>query len=508
MRRILPPVCTLALTLLLAPAADAGWFAAEPVDGPADVDRVAVALTSARGGGLAYVKRDAGGARVWLSLLRDGAWTAPAPISGPGATETAVTGGERGRLAVAWIENGNVVGAAVGAAPMALTAGGGASDVAIDVGVNDVAYAVWTQNGDVRAAQLVGTAWQAVPAPLDIDPARSAGVGRSRPRVAVAADGSAVVVWGEALPDGRTHVFARRLYGTTLSAIPQDATLDVFEGAAAGSADSPEVAVEFDRSYAWVVFRQDVGGRSRSIARRLRASVFQEPYALDGGVTSSDPRIGMTGGGIGHAVSTGADGGVYGAALRDDVFLPAVRSDAAGAVSATAVVTSERNDSALAWRVGPEAAAVVLGRLAPEEGRLGAEAVLSRADLGPVAPVPLAASSDRIGNVAVAMLQGAPSARHVAVAMHDLPPSRPVVRALRSVVGPRPLIRWRAGEELLGPQSFHVLIDGRRVATTTRTRYRPRRLRRGRHSVQVVAIDRRGQASQISRRDSFGVRRR
>ena len=101
----------------------------------------------------------------------------------------------------------------------------------------------------------------------------------------VAADGSALVVWGEAMPDGRTHVIARRIYGTSLSALPQDATLP--EG---GSADSPEVDIEYDRTYAWVAFRQDVGGVSRSFARQLRASSFQAPIALDAGVASSQSR--------------------------------------------------------------------------------------------------------------------------------------------------------------------------------------------------------------------------
>jgi hypothetical protein len=51
-----------------------------------------------------------------------------------------------------------------------------------------------------------------------------------------------------------------------------------------------------------------------------------------------------------------------------------------------------------------------------------------------------------------------------------------------------------------------VLIDGRVVKTTPRTRVRLRRLRPGTHRVQVVAVDRRGQQSEVSRRDRFRVR--
>jgi hypothetical protein len=497
MRRLAPLACSLFLALAVAPAADARWFAAEAVDGPGAIERPVVDLAREQGGGLVYVKNG----QAWLSRLQRGSWTAPAALSGAGATEAVVAAGEKGRLVAAWVQAGVVYGAQVGSPPVALSTGAGASDLAIDLGVNGVAYVVWTQNGDVRAARL-GTTWSAVPLPLDIDPAHSAGTGASRPRVAVAADGSAVVVWGEALPDGLTHVFARRIYDTTLSALPQDATLPVFEGGAGGAADSPEVDVEFDRSYAWVAFRQTVGGQSRSIARRLRASSFQEPYALDRGLASTQPHLAMSSGGIGQAVSVTTGGLLYGAKLRDDVFGAAARSDSAGAVSGAAVVTSERNDSALLWRSG----ALVRGRLAPERGALGGEAVLSRGALGAAAPGELSASSNRVGDVAVAVLQGAPGGLSLGVAMYDHPPSRPRLRSVRSAVGPRPLIRWTPGQEFVGPQRFRVLVDGRVVKTTPRTSLRLKRLRAGTHRVQVVAVDRRGQRSPVSRSDTFHVR--
>ena len=497
MRRLIPFTCALFIALTVVPAADARWFASERVDGPGAIERPVVDLAREQGGGLVYVKDG----RAWVSRLLRGSWTAPAAISGPGATEAVVAAGENGRLVVAWVQDGVVYGARVGSAPVALSTGTGASDLAIDLGVNGVAYVVWTQNGDVRAARL-GTAWAAVPAPLDIDPARSAGTGTSRPRVAVAADGSAVVVWGEALPDGLTHVFARRVYDTTLSAVPQDATLTSFEGGAGGSADSPQVDVEFDRSYAWVAFRQTVGGVSRTIARRLRASSFQEPYALDRGLASAQPRLTMSSGGIGHALSVTAGGLLYGARLRDDAFGAAARTDSGGGVSDVAVVTSERNDSALLWRAG----AVVRGRLAPEHGALGGQAVLSRGTLGAAAPGELSASSNRVGDVAVAILQGAAGQRSVGVAMYDHPPSRPGLRSIRSEVGHRPLIRWTAGQEFVGPQRFRVLIDGRVVKTTPSTRVRLKRLSVGTHRVQVVSVDRRGQRSPVSSRDTFRVR--
>jgi hypothetical protein len=501
MSRIVPPL-TFLLVLALAPAAHAGWFAADPIDGPADIGAVAIDLGLEDTGALAYVKAG----QAWTSAMSRGTWTAPAAIGGAGATEVAVAAGARGRTAVAWIENGNVFGAATGGQATPLSAGGGATGLSIDIGVNGVAYAVWSQAGNVLAARMERAAWTPVPSALDTAPPASAGEGASRPRVAVAADGSALVVWGEAGPDGRTHVIARRIYGTTLSSLPQDATLSgAFEGQAVGSADSPDVDVEYDRSFAWVVFRQDVGGRSRSIARRLRASTFEPPQAIDAGLESGAPRVAISGSGAGHAVAS-AGGGAMGSLLNDDLFQPAARVDVSGGVSSSRVAFSDRDNAAVAWRAGADASAVVRARITDSEGAFGPETLLTPPQLGPVPPEGFAAGSNRIGDVAVAIVQGAPGARVVGIAMHDLPPARPILRRMRRTVGPRPLVRWNAGQEFLGAQTYRVLIDGRQVATTAKRRYRTRRLRRGQHRVQVIGVDPRGQASTLSRSQRFTVR--
>ena len=252
-------------------------------------ERPVVDLGIEEGGGLVYLK----GGTAWLSRLGAGGWSAPAAISGPSTTEAAVAAGADGRLAAAWIQDGNVVGALVGAPAAPLSSGGGASGLAIEMGVNGVAYAVWTQNGDVRAARLHESSWEAVPAPLDIDPARdrrgASRRWRSPPTAARSWSGP------RQLPDGG-HVFARRIYGTTLSALPQDA----------GPGDSPQVDIEYDRSYAWVAFRQE---HAHSFARRLRASTFEPPYALDRGIDSAGPDVSMSSSGVGHGVSVTATGG-------------------------------------------------------------------------------------------------------------------------------------------------------------------------------------------------------
>ena len=77
----------------------------------------------------------------------------------------------------------------------------------------------YTASGDLQAARLErnATSFNGVPGPLDIDPAAAAGTGTGRPKVAVAADGVATVVWGES-----GHVYARRLFELRPSTAPQD----------------------------------------------------------------------------------------------------------------------------------------------------------------------------------------------------------------------------------------------------------------------------------------------
>jgi hypothetical protein len=464
----LPVLLAVLLLLVAAPAAEARWFAFEPIDGPGVTSPV-VDLGVEEGGGLVYVK----GGQAWLSRLGSRGWTAAAALSAGGTTEVAVAAGERSRLAVAWIQDGNVIGAVVGAPAVPLSSGGGAAGLAIEMGVNGAAYAVWTQNGDVRAAQLRATVWTPVPVPLDIDPARTAG----GPNVAVAADGSALVVWSELLPDGN-HVFARRIYGTTLSALPQDA----------GVGDSPEVDIEYDRSYAWVAFRQG----THSYARRLRASTFEAPYALDRGIDSGGPDVSMSSSGVGHGVSVTTTGWLVGAPLRDDAFVTATRLDRRGGVTAAVLATSERHDTAVAWLAGD----VVRGRMLPDRGRIGGVKALGRGATGP-----LSASSNRIGDTAVAFLSGGSAG----VAMFDRPPSAPTLRNLPERVDRRVLVRWVPGQEFGGRQRYRVLVDGRRRATTSGTSQRIR-LPRGRHRISVVGVDRRGQRSPRARRQTVVVR--
>jgi hypothetical protein len=155
---------------------------------------------------------------------------------------------------------------------------------------------------------------------------------------------------------------------------------------------------------------------------------------------------------------------------------------------------SDRGDGALAYRrQGADGGAVAAGRLLPGGAPAQPEVVISRPDAGAVVAGTLRAGGDRVGDLAVAMLQQSAAGRTLTVALQDIAPGRP--RARSRYVSPRIAgIAWGAGLDYLGPQTFHVRVDGREVGTTTgATRLRTTRVRDGRHRLQIVAVDRRGQ---------------
>jgi PKD domain len=475
MRRLV--FLVLALSLLPTAAARAAWQPAQPLEGPdalvAGLGGVAVARDGT--GGLVFLRHDG----VFVSRLSGGAFGPPAAVGSPGS-EAKLAAGDGGELAVAWISGGTVLAtvapdAATGFGAPVAVGGPGAENLDVDLGVNGVAYAVWEQGGDVRAARLQGTTWAPLGSPLDLVPGDEAGTGALRPRVAVDAAGNALVVWGEREADGLTHVIARRLIGTALSAYPQDA---------GGDADSPDVSTEYDGNFEWVVYRQG----PHTYARHFLGSTFDPPVQLDAGVPSDTPRVSLDGGGDGAAVFHAAGDAIMGAALAKSAFGAPQRlgSGAAPDVSAT-----DNGNVAAAWLGGGQAHGAFLAPGKPFQ----ADTPLSNPALGAVNDLQLA--GDRVGDYAVVFTQGPAGARALSVAVYDRPPGRPSVpSSTANARSARPLLRWTAGLDLWGPQTFQVVVDGKVVGTTAaQTFVPPAPLRSGRHTYRVVAVDRVGQTT-------------
>ena len=490
--------------LLFPAAARADWFPAAAIDGPnADVVAVGnVDIARDGNGAIAYLRRDGEVTHAFVARMAGGDWRPPERLDYPTgeATEVKLAVGDGFRVAAVWIADGNVyssVSQGGGIGPGAFTpptqiGGPGAHNVDIDLGVNGAAYAVWEAQGDVRAARLQDTTWTAVAQPLDVDPTLEAGTGALRPRVAVSAEGYAVVTWGDRTPYGSTRVWARRITGLNLSVAPQELTIN-----GGGNADSPDIDIEDDGSFAWVVFRQDLGV-SRTVGRRLIGSTFEAFEAIDAGVASDEPRIEMGGGGVGYAVAQGGAGVfVTGQWLDHDHFQQGGRIDSGDSFVATKpeIAAADRGDQAIAWRTGLPGAAVARARFKDSEFPLGPEFTVSRPELGPVADPGVYVSGDRVGDFVVAMVQGTPGAMALTAANYDRTPGTPFIESSQAYKRKtRPELRWRPGLDLWGVQRFRVIMDGAVIGETTNDTLVPKvPLAAGTHTWQIEAVDRAGQ---------------
>jgi PKD domain-containing protein len=525
MRRRLLVLSTVLAGLLAVPSiagADVGQFiGGEPIDGPitalGDLD-----LARDGTGAVAYVKPDGGVDHIFVSRLLNGAWQPPERVDAglpTPSSQPVVAAGDGGKVDVAFVSGGTLYAMVKPAADQPYTPPQGvfapAINPSIDLSINDVAYLSFTSpsgggGGDVVVARKdrKSTAFTAIPAPLDINPANAAGVDSGRSKVAVAADGVALVVWGEA-----NNVFARRVFERRLSEAPQNANITVLGSAPGVSADSPDVDVQDDSSFAWVVFREvfaDVpgSGHARAIARKLVGSQFDPGVVVDGlgGVPSGDsvgpPRIDINGRGEGYAAVSGTVTAV-GAVLKDRVFNPGVPlgTGFAGAVLPVAA-TDENGDGLVAWQNADltiHARAYTNVRASRAVQGPQPEVRLS---LGPTdATEGLEASADRAGDIAVAYVQGPPGARSLAIASFDRAPGafRPTSATSFRNVAANPL-KWSQSFELWGPLTYAVEIDGRVVGQTNQTRLAVPGLVDGVHRWRVIATDRRGQVRATPRR--------
>jgi hypothetical protein len=504
------------------------------VDGPsADVRAVGEVDVARDGGGaVSYLRRDGGEDHAFVSLVDAG-------VAQPGVRVDPGLGAVIARPAVAASDGGRVVavfataagvfasvrpdGSQPFGAPQPL-GGPGATDPVVDLAATGVAYAAWTENGDVRAAYLPRreASFRGYAGPADADPAREAGTGPSRrPRVAVSADGTGIVVWGEPGPDGLTRVFARRLVRDRLSVVASDATLSALDGRAARAADSPDVGFEDDSSFAWVAFRQTLddgagGVVVRAVARRLRGSGFDDPFAIDGAPPNGavgPPRVGVNGRGQGILTVETPGGTVVASVVRDDVPTPVTALGVPSGVPALPVAAAAENfDGIVAWNRAPApGSAEVRARTLEDDPALpvappfGADAVLSDPTFGPVdTAAGLEADVDRAGDAVVAFVQGTAAERRLVVAAYDRAPGAPIGTSTtnwrRSAT---PTLAWSPAFDVWsGGMSYQVLLDGQPLGTTGATSLvPPLPIPDGTHTWQVIATDRRGQVARSATRN-------
>lgn len=521
--RLRTPVLTATILAALASAgpADAAFFPAETVDqGVKKVGDLDVARDS--GGAVAYVKNVAGVDHVFVSRVVNGQFQTPeqvdAGLSGPGSDPTvAVSNG--GRVAVAYVSGGTVYTAVRPAdgsaftAPQAILPGQLPS---IDMSINGVAYVSFTAPGtsaaDVRAARLDAgaTTFALLPDSLDITPGEDAGLGGGRSDIAVSADGTAVVVFGEA-----GHLFARRVFDTRVSSAPQDLTVPNINGHGGdqGAASDARVDMEDDSSFAWVTFRQRFDdNQTHTIARRLVGSAFDPALQIDGlgfgGDQSLSAGVQLNGRGEGLAATGTAAKAVFVSVLHDDTFFPAVPINAANNVTPNPLTDfAENGQGYVAWMQGttPLSATVRVARYTvPLDKRTvpgpAEQAEVSNPAFGPVDPNGgFDVAVDRSADGLVVFLQGLGDGKRLVAGGYDRPPglfNTSTTQRFRKIR--KPTLAWAQSFDLWGPLTYTVQIDGVTVGETSGDLRLPLKtpLADGVHPWKVIATDRHGQSKE------------
>ncbi|MEY2512652.1 MAG: hypothetical protein QOJ89_10 [bacterium] len=511
MRRLTTLAVTLAAVAggVAATPANAAYFRGQVIDGGVsafgDVD-----LARDGTGAMVWVRPIDGVDHIFVSRFEGGNLQAPervdSALAGPSSQPMLGAAGD-GRLAIVFVNDGTVYGVVRPSgqpfsAPALLGPG---SDPAVDLSINGTAFASYTSAGDVRLARLDrrSNQWTGLVAPADVDPARPAGVGSGRSKVAISADGIGVVTWGEA-----GHVFARKMFNTGVSNSPQDLTPPDFEGRVATVSDMPDVDAEDDSSYAWIVFRQSFAdGGSRILARRQRGTLFDAPVAVDvGDEPVRDPRVDINGRGQGLATMAGATSGQPMAAQIDrrDLFGPGVRLFAPSLVGPAAVPSiSENNTAYVAAIVAADDAVPFVAVRSYDSDERGTDDRLSQPELGPVDPAGgFDIATDRGAGAVAGWVQGDAGDRKLVAGFFDRPPGRFLgYTGTGCCRGPLPTLSWQTPFEIWGPLRYEVLVDGQLVgqsSTTALTLAQP--LDGGTHSWQVRAIDIRGQTSRTKTR--------
>ncbi len=509
MRRLSTLGLTIATLLagVLASPARAAFFPGDQLDGPGPHVKTLGDLDLARDGtgALAWVREIDGVDHIVISRFERGAFQPLERIDVglPGPSSQPMLGAaDNGRLAIVFVNAGAVYGVVRPsgqpyAAPVPFGPG---RDPSVDLSINGTAFASFTSNGDVRLARLDrrSNVWIGLEQPVDVDPARPAGVGSGRSKIAISADGIGVVTWGEG-----GHVFARKMFNTGVSNAPQDLTPADYAGRVATVSDLPEVDAEDDSSYAWIVFRQSFAdGGSRILARRQRGTGFEPPVAVDtGDEPVRDPRIDLNGRGQGLTTMAGAASGQPMTAFIDrvDKFGLGVRLLAPSLVGPSAVPSmSENNSSFVAATLAGGGAPPFVGVRAYDSDKRGVDSVLSRPELGPVdATRGMDVATDRGGGAVFAWVQGDAADRKIVAGYFHRPPGTfSGYTATRCCRGPLPTLTWSPPFGIWGALRFEVLVDGVVVGQSAEPKLAlTQPLPQGRHTWQVRAIDIRGQVT-------------
>ncbi len=545
-----------ALTLGAA-RAHAVILPAQTLDGPSEdiVGFGGVAMAEDGTGGLVYLKRVGGVAHVFVSRFVGGHWQAPIQADGGqpfAASWPRIGAADGGELVVTWatpfateasVPVDEMLGATLGPGangfgppilidPDIREGAGTNPDLAMSsTGQADLVYRVVNNEntkatkefpllrpGDVieqvRMAHFDGERWASLGAinrntGASMRPPSQA----NAPQVAIGPTGNGVVVWQEPDEQGVARIWGRRLFGATLDfVLPVSAqTFGPSSTPITQDADAPAVAISL-LGQAEVAYRQPYGPGSPLPGPRIFLNTLPDGESADGskfeGAKVVDESAGPPGSTVGPP-SIDVDSKQDLRLLYDSNGTPRViRGDdlgLAGTVSlgpgfsgseAAASVMNPSGGGVSAWpSVDPQGHPALSVREDFANGAVQTGLVQGGAG-GPIGE--LAVGRSGLGDGLIGFLQGQLGNAAVVAAQATAPPVQLVLTLPRGWIKPsQASVSWLPATSANGPLSYHVVLDGHKLATpggTFAVHIDRRRLGSGRHRVQILATDVNGQS--------------
>jgi hypothetical protein len=533
------------------------------IDGPSQeiVGFGNVAMADDGSGGLVYLKRVGGVAHVFVARYAGGRWLAPIrvdteePYAASWPRIGAASGGE---LEVVWATpfatrnqqpvqelisatlgpGSNLFSHAIIVDPNIEEGTGTSPDLAMSsTGFADVVYRVvhkvsaaapfpLLRPGDVeeevRVAHFDRERWSRLgavnrAAAVSMRPPTQA----NAPQIAIGPTGNGVVVWQEPEITGQARIWARRVFGSTISYV-MPVTAERFNGAPIDDdAEAPSVAVS-RLGQAEVAYRQIAGAGSPLPGPRIFLNVLPDGEASSGqefqGAKIADSEVsGGKSAAVGRPsididerrsmrllydgngtprVIEGNDKSVLTAALSlgppfvgseltpaDELPAVSVMNPEGGGISAwPSVDTAGRN--ALAVREDFPEGAVQTALVGGGAG-------------GPIGD--LAVGRSGIGDGLVAFQQGPLGDAAIVATQVTAPPEPFVISVPKGWLKPSAAqVSWQPAVSAYGPLRYTVVLDGRRLPTPAGAAsyaFNPRGLGDGQHQVQLLATDTYGQST-------------
>lgn len=556
MLRPLPAALVAAATvaaLAVPAAADARVGAAATIAGPdpAIADLGGVAMAPDGTGGVVFRRYEAGIPHVYAVRYDGEAWDAPQRVDvGQRFTSSwpRIGAANDGRLVVTWVQQGPpnqdslysavlprggsrflpptlvdfTIGDSRAAFPSLAMAPGGDAILAYEkvTAFTHPVLGAGYVTSQIKLARFDGSRWSGLGVPANrvtTTPLRQP-TAASGPKVAIAADGDAVVAWQEPDEQLQDRVWARRVFGSRLGTVLPVSPTTLGGAPQRGAADALAVRMT-DTGRAVVTMRQQPDPSVRSQPPRVLVAQLDEPESGNGRSFGEAQPVGAAGG-VPGPPSVGL-GGRFGllTAWEQAGTLRIAQGSQASAPNLADLGPALATPAPLATQ-GVDARGVVAAATGEGGGRVvvreldaattkSTQGVSGRAG-GPVTELDLAGAGN--GNALVAFGQGQADERQIAVARVDAPPVSFVVETPGDWTNARrPLITWLPPANDPRPRHYTVKVDGRVVARRVyaRTfRVPTGALRDGTHRVQVVATSRTGGGDTASPELPFGTDRR